>query len=131
MHFSMTADQEKIRKETRNFAEREICPHHARLRKKEFPWDIYQKMVEAGLAGAIIPEQYGGAGLSTLSFAIMTIEICRADAGIGLSIGASQSLVAKPLTLFGNEEQKKSLASQNRFGRNHCRLCSDRAECGI
>lgn len=108
MHFGMTADQKMIQMETRDFVAREIYPHRARLRKKEFPWDVYRKMVEAGFAGAIIPEEYGGAGLSTLSFAIMTIEICRADAGIGLSFGASQSLVAKPIMLFGNDNQKKT-----------------------
>ncbi|MDO8560609.1 MAG: acyl-CoA dehydrogenase family protein [bacterium] len=106
MDFRLTDEQRMLQQEARDFATREIMPHREQLRKKEFPRDIFAKMVEAGFAGAIIPQEYGGAGLDNISYAMLTMELCRADAGIGLSIGASQSLVAKPLVLFGNNEQK-------------------------
>lgn len=107
MDFRLTEEQKMLQNEVRTFALREIYPHRERLRKKEFPRDIFQKMVEAGYAGAVIPQEYGGAGLDNLSYALLTMELCRADAGIGLSIGASQSLVAKPISMFGSEEQKR------------------------
>lgn len=107
MDFRLTNEQKMLQSEVREFALREIYPHRDRLRKKEFPTVIFYKMVDAGYAGAIIPQEYGGAGLDNLSYALMTIELCYADAGIGLSIGASQSLVAKPIMLFGNDEQKQ------------------------
>ncbi|MFY9461773.1 MAG: acyl-CoA dehydrogenase family protein [Candidatus Sungiibacteriota bacterium] len=107
MDFRLTEEQEMLRQEIREFAMREIYPHRARLRKKEFPWDIHRKMSEAGYAGAVIPEEYGGTGLSNLAYTLMTIELSMADAGVGLGIGASQSLAAKPIMLFGNEEQKR------------------------
>lgn len=107
MDFQLTDEQKMLQEQARQFSEREILPHWQRLRKKEFPRDIFAKMVEAGYAGATIPEEYGGGGLDLLSFAIVVIELCRADAGAGLSTGASLSLVAKPIEVFGNDEQKR------------------------
>lgn len=106
MDFRLTEDQKRLKEQTRLFADREILPHWRRLRKKEFPWDIYRKLVEAGYAGAIFEEKYGGTELKTLDFFLITEELCRADGGVGLSIGASQSLVGKPLEIFGTDEQK-------------------------
>lgn len=107
MDFRLSEEQRLLRDEIRAFAEREILPHWQRLRGKAFPRDIFQRMTEQGLAGAVIPEEYGGAGLSTLSFAIITEELCRADGGVGLSVGASQSLVAKPIVWWGTDGQKR------------------------
>lgn len=106
MNFGLTDQQKQLKEQARIFADKEILPHWYRLRKKEFPWDIFRKMVEAGYAGAVIDEKYGGAGLGMLDFFIITEELCRADGGVGLSVGASQSLVAKPLQIFGTDEQK-------------------------
>jgi len=112
MDFRLTEEQEMLRKQVRDFALREIYPHRAQLRKKEFPWDIHRKMSEMGLAGSQIPEEYGGMGLSNLDNALITIELSMADAGVGLGIGASQSLAGKPLMLFGNDEQKRAWLPQ-------------------
>lgn len=117
MNFDLTPEQKLLRLEIREFAEKEILPHWLRLRKKKFPWDIFKKMAERGLAGAIIPEEYGGAGLDLVSFAIATEELCRADGGVGLSIGASQSLVGEPILRFGTEEQKKTWLPQIASGK--------------
>ncbi|OHA04365.1 MAG: hypothetical protein A3A28_05715 [Candidatus Sungbacteria bacterium RIFCSPLOWO2_01_FULL_47_32] len=106
MNFRLTGEQLALKEQTRNFAKNEILPHWRRLRKKEFPWDIYRKLVEAGYAGGVIEERYGGAGLGMFEFFLVTEEMCRADGGVGLSIGASQSLVGKPIQNFGTDEQK-------------------------
>lgn len=106
MDFKLTEDQRILKEQAWNFAKNEILPHWRRLRQKQFPWDIYRKLVGAGYAGAIIEERYGGAGLGMLEFFLVTEEICRADGGIGLSIGASQSLVGKPIQIFGDDAQR-------------------------
>src|SRR3990170_1833117 len=112
MDFRLTDEQKMLKEEARSFAERELLGEHEsppkwfKLRKKEFPYDIHRKMVEAGYAGATLPEQYGGADLKKLPFTIMVEELCRAEAGAGLSAGASLSLAAEPILNFGNEEQK-------------------------
>lgn len=107
MDFKLSEEQEILRTQIRAFVAKEILPHWQRLRKKEFPRDIFKKMAEQGLAGAVIPEEYGGTGLDALSYVLITEEICRADGGVGLSIGASQSLVAKPIEWWGTEAQKR------------------------
>jgi len=106
MNFRLTDEQAALKEQARTFAKNEILPHWRRLRKKEFPWDIYRKLVESGFAGALLDEKYGGAGLGMLDFFLVTEEMCRADGGVGLSIGASQSLVGKPVQNFGTDEQR-------------------------
>lgn len=114
MDFRLTEEQKMLRNEARAFAKRELLgennspPTWLRLRKKEFPWDIHQKMVEAGYAGATLPQEYGGTGLDDVSFVIMVEELCRAEAGAGLSTGASLSLAAQPILLAGTNEQKET-----------------------
>ncbi|OHA13543.1 MAG: hypothetical protein A3G49_00920, partial [Candidatus Sungbacteria bacterium RIFCSPLOWO2_12_FULL_41_11] len=75
---------------------------------KGFNEEIHNKMVEElGLGGATIPQEYDGAGLTKLDYTIATIELSRGDAGVGLSIGATLSLVADTIINFGTEEQKR------------------------
>ncbi|MBI3075091.1 MAG: acyl-CoA dehydrogenase family protein [Parcubacteria group bacterium] len=110
--FTLTEEQKLLQESAREFAitniigENQSPPRWRRLREKRFPWDIYNMMVNAGYAGATIPEEYGGGGLDQVSFAILAEEICRADAGVGLSVGASLMLVADPIFQFGTDEQK-------------------------
>lgn len=106
MDFWLNDDQKALQKNAREFANKEILPHWKRLRKKEFPWDIFRKMATLGYAGISIDEKYGGAGLGMLEMFIVSEELCRADGGTGLSVGASQSLCSKPIQVFGNDEQK-------------------------
>lgn len=108
MNFELTEEQKLLQRSVRDFAAREILSQWRRLRKKEFPRDIFEKMCAAGYSGALIPEAYGGQGLDLVSFTVMVEELCRADAGVGLSIGASLSLVGEPIKYFGNEEQKQA-----------------------
>lgn len=107
MDFQLSEGQKMLRDTVRKFATEKILPHWQRLRKKAFPKDIFEEMIRAGFSGAVIPEEYGGQGLDLVSFAMLVEEMCRADGGVGLSVGASLSLVAKPIINFGDEEQKR------------------------
>ena len=108
MDFRLTDEQEGLRQAVRNFTEREIIAHWQTFRKKGFNEEIHNKMVEElGLGGATIPQEYDGAGLTKLDYTIATIELSRGDAGVGLSIGATLSLVADTIINFGTEEQKR------------------------
>src|SRR3989344_3933235 len=106
MDFELSEDHKMIRQMARDFAEREIKPKVKNLRKKEFPWEHFKKMAELGFAGANIPVEYGGGGLDSLAVAIFTEEMCRIDAGVGLSVGAGLSLGIEPLKNFGSDSQK-------------------------
>ncbi|WP_394579974.1 acyl-CoA dehydrogenase [Cytobacillus firmus] len=108
MNFDLTAEQNMILKTIREFAQEEVAPGALeRDRTKEFPVEVFKKMADLGLMGLPFPEEYGGAGVDTVSFAIVTEELSRACASTGITYSAHISLGGAPLYLFGTEEQKQ------------------------
>jgi hypothetical protein len=106
--FALTEEQLLTRKTVREFAEQEIAPHSLRLdESQEFPFDLFKKAAELGLAGMIFPPEYGGSGLSSVDAALIIEEIARVDPGVALSIAAHNSLACNHLYIAGTEEQKK------------------------
>jgi alkylation response protein AidB-like acyl-CoA dehydrogenase len=76
-------------------------------RTQEFPVETFRQMADLGLLGIPVPEQYGGAGLDYLSYALTVEEIARVCGSTALSLAAHTSLVCLPLSLFGSEAQKQ------------------------
>jgi short/branched chain acyl-CoA dehydrogenase len=108
MNFDLTNEQQLIRQTTREFAEAEIAPRAAYFdQHAEFPYEIIAKMAKLGLMGLPIPEEYGGAGADTVSYALAVEEISRADASVGITMAAHISLGTMPFVQFGTEEQKR------------------------
>ncbi|GAA5344576.1 alkylation response protein AidB-like acyl-CoA dehydrogenase [Planifilum fimeticola] len=108
MNFDLTEEQNMIRKLMRDFAEGEVAPGaDERDRKKEFPLEVIKKMAKLNLMGLPFPEEYGGAGADTVSFAIAVEELSRVDASVGITYSAHISLGCAPIYLFGTEEQKR------------------------
>ncbi|GGJ66219.1 hypothetical protein GGR02_001673 [Anoxybacillus voinovskiensis] len=108
MNFELTKEQQMIKEMVREFAEKEIAPNAAKWDEEAyFPVEVFKKMGELGLLGIPFPEQYGGAGGDTISYAIAVEEIGRACGGTGLSYAAAVSLGASPIYYFGTEEQKQ------------------------
>ncbi|WP_096269779.1 acyl-CoA dehydrogenase family protein [Paucisalibacillus globulus] len=108
MDFNLTKEQTMIRKMVRDFAEEVIRPRAIEIdTEAKFPLDIFEQMGELGLLGIPFPEEYGGAGGDTLSYAIAVEEIGRVCGSTGLSYAAAVSLGASPIYYFGTEEQKK------------------------
>ena len=108
MDFSLSEEQELLRKSVREFAESEIRPHAREWdEKQEFPRDVFTKLGEMGLMGVVWPAEYGGSGMSTLDYAIVMEELSRADAGVALSVAAHNSLCSGHIYLAGSETQKK------------------------
>lgn len=112
MNFELTKEQQMIKEMVREFAEKEIAPNAAKWDAKwdkeaYFPVEVFKKMGELGLLGIPFPEEYGGAGGDTISYAIAVEEIGRACGGTGLSYAAAVSLGASPIYYFGTEEQKQ------------------------
>ncbi|MEK7431863.1 MAG: acyl-CoA dehydrogenase [Cyanobacteriota bacterium] len=92
----------------RSFAEKEIKPLANKVDEESwFPLENFKKLGEMGFLGLNVPEEYGGVGSDTLSYAISVEEIGRACGSTGLSYAAHVSLGTTPFYLFGNEEQKK------------------------
>lgn len=97
-----------IRKEVRNFAEKEILPVAAELdEKEEFSSELTVKMGEIGLFGCFVPEKYGGQEMDYVSYIIAVEEIARVDGSQAATVAAGNSLGIGPLYYFGTEEQKQ------------------------
>jgi short/branched chain acyl-CoA dehydrogenase len=97
-----------IRDLARDFATNEIAPKAEYYdRHKEFPYEIIAKLAELGFLGLTVPEEYGGAGADTLTYALAVEELSRGDASVGITVAAHTSLGTMPFLMFGTEEQKK------------------------
>lgn len=108
MHFDLTEEQALIKKMMRDFAEGEVAPSaDERDRTKQFPEDVFDKLAKLGVMGLPFPEQYGGGGADTISFAIAVEELSRVCASTGITYSAHISLGGAPIHLFGTHEQKE------------------------
>jgi short-chain 2-methylacyl-CoA dehydrogenase len=107
MDFTLTTEQEILRKSVRDFAEKVIGPVAGELdEKEEFSYETMAAMGELGLFGVIVDERYGGQGMDYLSYIIATEEIARVDGSHAATVAAGNSLGISPLYYFGSEEQK-------------------------
>ena len=108
MKLELNDQQKMIQKMVREFAEKEVAPIAAELDEKgEYPTKTLEKMAKLGLLGIIVPKEYGGAGLDTISYSIIIEEISRKCASTGVITSVHNSLVAWPIKKYGTEEQKK------------------------
>jgi len=108
MNFELTDEQISIRNMVREFAEAEIVPHVLEYdESKTFPAHLIDKMGKLGLLGIIFPEEYGGAGMGYVEYALILEEISAADPSIGLTVAAHNSLGTNHIFTFGSEEQRQ------------------------
>lgn len=108
MDFSLSMEQEILRKSVRQFAEKEIKPVARELdEKEEFSYETMKKMGEIGLFGMFVSEKYGGQAMDYISYIIATEEIARVDGSHAATVAAGNSLGIGPLYYFGSEEQKR------------------------
>ena len=108
MDFSLTDEQQHLRRTVREFAEGEIAPHVMEWDEDStFPSEIIPKLAEMGFLGVIFPEKYGGAGMGYLEYAIIIEELSRVDGSIGIIVAAHNSLCTNHIFKFGNEAQRQ------------------------
>lgn len=108
MNFTLTEEQLMIQKMMREFADEEVAPGaEQRDKEKQFPLEIFQKLSKLGMMGLPFPEEYGGGGADTISFAIAVEELSRACGSTGITYSAHVSLGGAPINLFGTKEQKE------------------------
>jgi alkylation response protein AidB-like acyl-CoA dehydrogenase len=108
VNFDLSPEHELLRSTVREFAEERVAPVAEELdREHRFPYDIVEQMAELGLMGMPIPEEYGGGGTDTLSYAIAVEELTRIDSSVAITMAAHVSLGTMPIFLFGNDEQKQ------------------------
>jgi alkylation response protein AidB-like acyl-CoA dehydrogenase len=108
LNFDLGQEHELVRSTVREFAERRVAPIAEELdRESRFPYELVAELGELGLMGMTIPEDYGGAGADTLSYAIAVEELTRIDSSVAITVAAHHSLGTLPIYYFGNEEQKR------------------------
>ena len=108
MNFDLTEEHELLRRTVRDFAEQRVAPVAEELdREHRFPYELVSEMAELGLMGMTIPEEYGGAGTDTVSYAIAIEELTRVDSSVAITAAAHHSLGTLPIYMFGSEEQKR------------------------
>jgi alkylation response protein AidB-like acyl-CoA dehydrogenase len=108
LDFSLSEEQQLLKKTVREFAESELLPHSREWdERQEFPREVFTKLGQIGLMGVVWPTEYGGAGMSTLDYAVVMEELARVDAGVALSVAAHNSLCSGHIFLAGSEEQKR------------------------
>lgn len=108
MFFKTTEQHENLRTKIREFAEEEIKPIAFMLdQENKFPSEIVQKLAQMGVMGIPYSQEYGGAGLDVLSYAIAVEELSRVDGGTGVVLSAHTSLGTYPIAAYGTEEQKQ------------------------
>jgi len=105
--FELTREQLAIRGMARDWALAEVAPViHGFDEAHEFPHEILRSLGKTGLLGALVPEEYGGAALDYVSYALAVEELNRVDASVGITMWAHNSLCTNHIALFGSKEQK-------------------------
>jgi alkylation response protein AidB-like acyl-CoA dehydrogenase len=118
MNFELDDDTRLLQRTVRDFAEQEVKPVAEELdRTKSFPYELVAKMGELGWMGIPFPEEYGGAGGSSLQYAIAVEELTRVDSSVAITMCAHTSLGTQPVYLFGSEDQKQRLLPELTAGR--------------
>ena len=106
--FTLTEEQEQLRKEIREFARREIAPNVMRWDEaSEFPAEVVKQLGQMGLLGVIFPVEYGGAGLGYVDYMLAIEELAAVDGSVGIIVAAHNSLCTNHIFLAGNEEQRR------------------------
>jgi len=106
--FDYTPDQLQLRREVREFAAAEIAPHVMEWDEAQtFPLAVIKKLGQLGYMGAVIPEEYGGAGLGYVEYSIIIEELSRVDGSVGIILAAHTSLCCNHIYKAGTEDQKR------------------------
>ena len=107
MDFELSDEQRLLRDTVRDFARNEVRPVAEELdREKRFPYEIVAKMGELGLMGIPFPEEFGGGGADTLSYALAVEELARIDSSVCITMAAHTSLGTMPIHLWGTDDQR-------------------------
>ena len=107
MNFETSEITTQVAQTARDFAQQHIKPHVMEWdESQEFPLHVFKKLGELGMMGVLVPEEYGGAGLSYFEYKTVIEEIAKVCGSIGLSVAAHNSLCTGHILSFANEEQK-------------------------
>jgi short-chain 2-methylacyl-CoA dehydrogenase len=118
LNLDLTQEHELVRSTVREFAEQRVAPVAEELdREGRFPYELVAELAELGLMGMTIPEEYGGGGADTVSYAIAVEELTRVDSSVAITVAAHHSLGTLPIYYYGSEEQRREWLPELASGR--------------
>jgi butyryl-CoA dehydrogenase len=131
MDFSLNDHQKLIRDTVRQFMEAEVRPTvKQRDREEKFPAAEIHKIAALGCCGMMMPEEWGGPALDTISYVLMLEEVARVDAAMATSLSVTNSAVQIPLLAFGSDAQKKKYLHRLAAGEILGAFCLTEAQAG-
>src|SRR3989339_1499088 len=108
MDFDFNETQTMFRDMVRDFARREIAPLARQMDEQgTMPDGLIEKMIAGGFFGLSFPEQYGGLGVDTVTYALVVEELAKASAGVCVMVTVHNSVGSYPLAMFGSEHAKR------------------------
>ena len=108
MNYELSEEQELVRGTVREFAATRVAPVAEEIdREGRFPYELVAELAGLGLMGMPFPEEYGGAGSDTVSYAIAVEELARVDSSVAITVAAHTSLGTMPIFLYGTDEQRR------------------------
>src|SRR5919109_407863 len=108
MDFELSDEQRLVKQTAREFSDREVAPRATQnARNHHFDLELVKKIAEQGYLGAIVPRDYGGAGLDYVTYGLIVEEIGRGDSAMRTVISVQTSLVCSSILRWGTEEQKQ------------------------
>src|SRR5258706_12899438 len=108
MNFETNEITLQVAQTAKDFANQYIKPHVMEWDEAQiFPVEVFKELGKLGMMGVLVPEEYGGSGLSYFEYSAVIVEISKVCGSIGLSLAAHNSLCTGHILSFGNEEQKK------------------------
>lgn len=123
MEFKLSEEHLMIRQAARDFAHTECLPGVIeRDEHQKFPYEQVMKLADLGLLGMMVPEEYGGTGLDTISYVLAMEEISKIDASTSVCMSVNNSLVCYGLEAFGTKEQKEKYLTPLAHGKKDGKL---------
>jgi len=131
MDFNFTEEQLAIKEMAKDFAENEVAPSAIeRDIKAEFPYEIVKKLGDIGLMGMMVPPEWGGAGMDTISYVLALEEISKVDASVGVIMSVNNSLVCFGIEKWGTDDQKEKFLKPLATGQKLGCFCLSEPEAG-
>ncbi len=118
MHFDLSSEHVALRDTVRSFVDKEVRPHAREWDEESaFPAGTVAKLGELGLMGVMVPEEYGGSGMDTISYSIAVEEIGKGDGSLGLTVASHNSLCTAHILAFGSEAIRRKYLPELASGR--------------
>jgi alkylation response protein AidB-like acyl-CoA dehydrogenase len=119
MNFELSSEHIALREMVRSFVDKEVRPYARQWDEESvFPSKTVARMGELGLMGVMVPEEYGGSGMDTISYSIAVEEIGKGDGSLGLTVASHNSLCTAHILAFGSEAIKRKYLPELASGRS-------------